>query len=77
MCLPNGPIDSAYKVIGSMNFPERKHRLETITKKNYELYERLRKIDSTVKTVSKLESSLKNAEIGKRIARYDNEGNLK
>jgi hypothetical protein len=31
VCIPNGPVDTAYKVIGSMNFPERKKRLEQIT----------------------------------------------
>ena len=32
--LPPGAINSAFKVVGSLNYPERKKKLESITKDN-------------------------------------------
>ena len=48
VAVPNGTIDTAFKVMGSMNFPQRKKRLEAITEKNFQIYERLRNVESTV-----------------------------
>ena len=35
VCMPDGPTDQAFKVMGSMNFPQRKKRLDAITEKNF------------------------------------------
>jgi len=60
-----------------MNFPERKKRLEQITQKNYQLYERLRNVDSTVQTFGTLKKSMKQAKIMRSICKFDKEGQKK